>query len=241
MEFGRTNLWNELQKESNHEMDVFLNSIQQVLSEEVGNNLSISERIKLSNGKEFDAIDIDVMDEKRLFSTEDIKAIAVKYRLRFLPSKFLKEDVPLQAISEIAAHQKNHGTITNNTFILAPKSKFMLSDCDNDPLLFSRIGENHYYLVAQWGGDIATWRKVLYWPMQAPKNAIITIIGIALFLALIMPDHLLVSGTDARVWPIRLMVFIQALFITASISTMITFMRARNFSTAEWNSPHFNS
>jgi hypothetical protein len=241
MEFGRTNLWKELQQESNHEMESFLSSVKDVLIEEVVKTASISENIKASKGKGFDAIDIDVMDEKRLFSIEDIKSIAVRYRLRFLPSHLLKEEVPLQAVTDVSSHQKLHNTTVTNSFILAPKAKFVLSDCDSDPLLFSRIGENHFYLVAQWGGDISTWRKIVYWPMKNAKNAISTIIAIALFLALVIPDQMLLSGTEARVWPLRIMFFIQCLFITASISTMITFMKSRNFSIAEWNSPHFNS
>jgi hypothetical protein len=241
MEFGRTNLWKELQQESNYEMESFLSSVKEVLIEEVVKTSSISENIKASKGKGFDAIDIDEVDEKRLFSIEDIKSIAIKYRLRFLPSHLLKEEVPLQAVTDISKHQVLHRTTITNSFILAPKAKFILSDCDSDPLLFSRIGENHFYLVAQWGGDISTWRKILFWPMRNVKNAVTTIVCIALFFALVAPDQVLLSGTEARVWPLRIMFFIQCLFITASIATMITFMRARNFSTAEWNSPHFNS
>jgi hypothetical protein len=125
-------------------------------------------------------------------------------------------------------------------YIMAPKRFYELDDCDGDPLLFTRIGDNHYYLIAKWGNDVSVFRKWLLWPMRNIKNSILTIVSIAAVIALILPSELVVRESTSLEWNYRAIFFIQLLFMIGGLALMYTLAFNRNTSEKEWNSKYFN-
>ena len=86
---------------------------------------------------------------------ETIEKIAIKHRLRFLPTKFFKNQIPQEAIFKIKEIEKSNSTEIKKFFILAPSSAFDLEDCNKDPLLFIPLKNNQYYMVHKWGSDLS--------------------------------------------------------------------------------------
>lgn len=188
----------------------------------------------------FDALDISHLNADKLYSLEAIRKIAIRYRLRFLPTKYYSGEYPVEAVSAIKELEKAHQTNLENLYIMAPKKKFVLGDCDGDPLLFARVGEDQYYLIAKWGQDLHPVRRVLLWAYQTPGHALFTALLATVILTFLIPAEWMQFANFKDVWAVRGMVFIHILVGILSMGIFFTMMYFRNFSDREWNSKYFN-
>lgn len=158
-------------------------------------------------------------DQSRVFHISQIKAIAEKYYLRFLPSYLYKGSVdpelPLKVGTFEAAYGVKMGsspqvstyvierrtkygldTLEDNSFILAPKESFRLQERPKDPLLFYAINGEYFYLVHKWGNDLSIIRML----MAVYSNWWVTWIT----LALVVACGLLLAGAKTVVIPTML-------------------------------------
>lgn len=188
----------------------------------------------------FDRLEHSQLDQSKIFTLEAIQKLAIRFRLRFLPTSYYTGNYPIDAISAIKKLEKSHQTELQNMYILAPKKKFDLGDCDGDPLLFSRIGENQYYLIASWGNDLHPLRSIVLWPFRSVNTSLLTAVVFSIFFSLIIPARWMEFMNIKEVWAIRGMVFIHFLIGFMAIGTLFMFMFFRNFSDKEWNSKYFN-
>lgn len=110
----------------------------------------------------------------KFYTETEIKAIAVKYKLRFLHSKRYKGVIAPELGAKIVrffkekkidgrSHEAN-----SNLFILAPESAFNLDEKRKpepiDPILFFRISTSEgfmYTLIHKWGNDFSIRRRLL--------------------------------------------------------------------------------
>jgi hypothetical protein len=120
------------------------------------------------------------LEQGRIFTTDQIKAIAIKYRLRFLSTKLYKGELPYEAISKIREFKKENPTlvskseeysmwrITTNTGmrILAPAESFDLQERPKDPLLFVELGNDKWFLLHKWGNDLSITRWLTSLPLR---------------------------------------------------------------------------
>ncbi|MEC9231348.1 MAG: hypothetical protein VX888_01530, partial [Bacteroidota bacterium] len=81
-------------------------------------------------------VDYNIND---VYDIDAIKSIAVKYRLRFLPTKYFKNEIPQEAIFKTKNLEKKNNTSIKNFHILAPATSFDLEDVNKDPLLFAPL------------------------------------------------------------------------------------------------------
>jgi hypothetical protein len=236
MEWFKDDLVKALKKRESH---ILIDMFQEIQDQEIAHEQAILTRLTVTVDG-CDRIDIEQLEVERVFHIDAIKNLAIDYRLKFLPAKRFKGEIPAFAISAIKDLEKSHQTELENIYIMAPKRFYELDDCDGDPLLFTRIGDNHYYLIAKWGNDVSVFRKWLLWPMRNIKNSILTIVSIAAVIALILPSELVVRESTSLEWNYRAIFFIQLLFMIGGLALMYTLAFNRNTSEKEWNSKYFN-
>jgi hypothetical protein len=242
MKWSKINLEHELIQTRDNASTKLIQQAHFLLEKEQKEEARILELLGISkdNSISFDQLDHSQLDQSKLFSLESIEKLAIRFRLRFLPSSYYTGSYPIEAISRIKELEKNHQTGLQNMFILAPKKKFDLGDCDGDPLLFTRIGENQYYLIASWGNDLHPLRSLILWPFRSFNSSLITSLILSIFFSLIIPARWMEFMNITEVWAIRGMVFIHFLIGFIAIGTLFMFMFFRNFSDKEWNSKYFN-
>jgi hypothetical protein len=174
---------------------------------------------------------------ERIYSVKEIEKTCVAYRLRFLNSKQFKGLIPSEAISKIKALEKHLGIELKNFKIMAPSDRFLLEDCDKDPLLFVELGDGYHYLVHQWGNDMVWYRELVMWPLRSFKTLGITIASVSLIIAMIVPTEAIVGSGGTATAFARFAFFIWSLASITAIVTYIGFAFFKNLSTYQWNSP----
>lgn len=163
MKWSKINLENELIQTRDNTGTKLIQQAHFLLEKEQKEEARILELLGISKDSSisFDRLDNSELDQSKIFTLEAIQKLAIRFRLRFLPTSYYTGNYPIEAVSTINKLEKSHHTELRNMYILAPKKKFDLGDCDGDPLLFSRIGENQYYLIASWGTDLHPLRSIL--------------------------------------------------------------------------------
>lgn len=179
------------------------------------------------------------LDKNRIFSLDDIKAVCIMYRLRFLDSKYFRmETLPYEALNAIKELETQTGSEVKSTKIAASSGFFKLQDSNKDPLLFAQLDENNYYLIFKWGKDLAWYKKWLAYPLRSIFSLFITMIAIGIPLAFILPYLIWHSREE--------IIYYQRLFFAAvtmyTVFTLIFggFTFYKKFSKVCWNSPYFN-
>lgn len=234
----RTNIEERLQKQrSKSNFPDILQQVEAILAEEKRREDRILNEI--SNGVENDAnaFVFDKLETKNIYHINDIKAICIDYRLRFLDSKYFKADLPYEAVSKIKQLEKDHDTVLKGFKIVAPSKLFKLENYD-DPLLFAPIGNGYFYLIHKWGNDLSPVRKWLMKPYKNFENLIIATLLISLLTTIAVP-FLFMKGeaTPAQFW----MIFFFIFKCYGAIVLYYGFAAGKNFNNSIWNSRYFNA
>ncbi len=180
-------------------------------------------------------------DPARVFSEEAVRRICVKYRLRFLDAGLFKGDIPPQAVHAVRLLERQADGPVRGYKIMAPASRFKLCDAEVDPLLFVPIAPGRYYLVHKWGGDLSAFRVVKGWPVRSPAHLAATLLLLALALTALVPGGLIgVGPEDGPFNGPRVGFFVWSALVMASFTVFGWFAFFGQFSTAAWNSRHFN-
>jgi len=234
------NLEIELQKERakrlEHAQEETLKAFKDILRKDDAVDAAIIERLFGEGQNASISFNLSKMDPKRIYSLSEIKTICVRYRLRFLDSKYFKGTVPTEAFSAIKEIQKTEQVELEGFKIVAPAELFNLKERDKDPLLFVPVGNQNYYLVHRWGGDLSPWRRILSWPLQAFPNMVKTVFGAAFLGAMAVPHHVMVPDPSMASWPIRGILFFWLLIALCGMTTLYVFGTGKNFNDAEWDS-----
>ncbi len=113
---------------------------------------------------------------EKFYTEEEIKAICVKYKLRFLQSNRYKGVIPPELGARLAnffKEKKIDGSkheANSNLFIMAPAKVFNLEEVPKpprvqaDPLMFWKVRTNEgtfYTLIHKWGNDFSITRRAL--------------------------------------------------------------------------------
>lgn len=228
------NLKEALQNERDRElgeasMDRWLQEVFQTLDEQ---RRSIQSRLEQEHFETPQALQPSLLDTQRIFHINQIERIAIRYRLRFLSSTRFKGTIPAEAISQIRQLEQQHDTVLNGFKILAPLELFTVEKAD-DPLLFYPLGDEHYYLIHQWGNDVSPYRAMKYWALQRVGNLTLVIVALAAIFTLTCYPFFF-KGQDSWGYALVLFLFFFKGFLGwalyAGVSTGI------NFSKYNWQS-----
>lgn len=183
------------------------------------------------------------LDPERIYDIRTIRALCVKYRLRFLDAGLFKGELPPQAVQAVRAMERQAGGPITSYRIMAPADRFRLCDSEADPLLFVPIGNDRYYLVHKWGNDLSPMRAVLGWPFRSPLNLAALVLAMAVLMALVVPSQWLRPGmVDAPYWTGTRVLFIGWSFLVLSAFTVFGWLAFfGQFSDRSWNSRYFNA
>lgn len=216
-----------------------LDEVHQLLAE-ADKQDEVIRAVVLSSNKER-AVPINGLDPQRVFHRDAIKALCVKYRLRFLDAGLFKGPIPSGAVHAIRQLERQAGQPLISYKVMAPAERFRLCDSEVDPLLFIPLGADRYYLVHKWGNDLKWYRSLLGWPFRGPVQLALVVLAVALVLALVMPTWLITKDPQAVHWGAhRVLFFFWSAMVCASFTVFAWFAFFGQFSAQAWNSRYFN-
>ena len=217
-----------------------INEVYKLLNSEAIRDQNVVQQLKDGGNDETSVLAIDEKEFSRTFSYQSIKNISIRYRLRFLDSSYFKSEYPYEAISEINAFEKKYDIKIKSFRIIAPSKAFDLENINKDPLLFAQLNDKTFYLLHQWGNDLAWYRRIISWPLQNFKTLLITIASICFLFAFSLPSSIMnnfsfESEIYLRIW-LTIHTFIGSLGLTLWIGISFD----KTFSKHSWDSKYFN-
>jgi len=179
------------------------------------------------------------LPEERIFDLTSIQTLCIKFRLRFLSTKQFKGRFPSVAMASIKETEEKVGQKLDAFMIAAPSKLFRLEDANKDPLLFAPLDDGRFYLIEQWGDDMAWYRKMVNWPLKSPLTLLVTVLSISGVLAALIPtDWISQSGNFFNF--MRLVAFGWNIIFLMGITSYLWFASHAKFSIHAWNSKTFN-
>ncbi len=238
MEWKNTNIEEELSRYKNRDATQrdLLVECQRILKTVTDSTNRISH--ELSDGKNGtrNKFDFDLLDTDRIYHLDHIRQICIRYRLRFLDSRYFKGRIPEEAVYRITQLEMAHATELHGFKIIAPSRLFRLADKD-DPLLFAPLGNDYFYLIHKWGKDLHPLRKLIVWPFRNVVNLTLLVLFLSYLVTLLIPSGLFSkSASSAEFWIIFFFMFKSL----ASIVIFYGFALGKNFNPAIWNSKYLN-
>lgn len=175
----------------------------------------------------YNSIDLDLIEAENIYTIEQIEALAIKYRLRFLPGKHYTGEIPQEALNKVRQLSNQNSTAIDQFRILAPQKAFDLEDENADPLLFVALNNREFYFIHQWGNDLSNWRKITTFPLRSINHVIVSIISLGIILTLITPQSWILSSYDGPELPyIDSYRFMYMAFITTMMTGLTIFFFA---------------
>ena len=181
----------------------------------------------------------DMLNPDQIFELSDIRKLCIKYRLRFLPTKYFNSSFPIEAINAVKKIEKELNVEISNFMIVAPSKLFKLEDANSDPLLFIPLKNNKFYLVHQWGNDLSWHRRVLTWPLKSFAK-LATTIGVFSIVATVVMPNSIISHSESFFSFGRTFFFIWCLLTLSALVSYLWFMFNQKFSEDAWNCKNFN-
>lgn len=181
------------------------------------------------------------LDPERIFHRETIRALCIRYRLRFLPAGLFKGPLPNTAVHALRALERKSTAPLGGFMVMAPASRFKLCDSEVDPLLFVPLVDGTYYLVHKWGNELSPIRALITWPLRNVASLSVFVLLLAWTLALLVPTNMITQDPEAGFWGThRLLMMFWSTMVCASFTVFGWFAFFGQFSTEAWNSRYFN-
>lgn len=203
----------------------------------------VLERLRNARPNEGDPIDPEPLETDRIFSEEAIRKLCIKYRLRFLSTRYFKGEVPYEALSELKSFEKKVGDRVEDLRIIAPGERFELQDSQKDPLLFAYLGKGRYYLVHRWGNELSSWRKWLHFPFRDIMTLVVSCAVLSFLISALLPESFFRLG-EATPPSLTLLFRAISFFLLSSFLTTATLIigvtTSKEFSADQWDSKFFN-
>lgn len=192
----------------------------------------------VANDSDVDAnsFNFDLLDTENIFHIDQIKAVCIDYRLRFLSTHLYKSIIPEEAITKTGRLEKLHNTRLGGFTIMAPSSQFHLENYD-DPLLFAPIGNGYYYLIHKWGNDLHPLRKLVVSPMRSFGTLLLFLAAASLLFAMLI-TKVFFYGTQTDQF--MLIAFLFTFKSFCGIALYYCFWKGKNFNVNIWDSPYYN-
>ncbi|WP_044398571.1 hypothetical protein [Lacinutrix sp. Hel_I_90] len=214
--------------------DSILKQVEAVFALENEKNSKIESELLFGNTTKANTFTFDLLASGNIYHIDTIKTICIDYRLRFLDTKYFKNDFPQEAISKIKTLEKTHETTLQGFKIMAPSKLFKLKNPD-DPLLFAPIGNGYYYLIHKWGHDLHPLRKWLIWPFKNFETLILTAVIVSFVITYIFNASMLIDSMDGSKF---LILFLFMFKSVIGVIIFYAFSQGKNFNSAIWNSKY---
>jgi hypothetical protein len=182
------------------------------------------------------------IDAASVYTIDDIRTVCIRYRLRFLDTRYFKREFPYKALVKIKTLERASEIKIEKFKIIAPSEAFDLEDTNKDPLLFAELSDGKYYLLHKWGKDLSWYRRIITWPLQDLSSFFITLVVLSAALAFSLPKEMLVRSETLydHIFQFRMMFMMQALIGSFFFIVFIGLAFHKNLSSMDWNSKCFN-
>lgn len=205
-----------------------------VLKKDLFTEDKILENLKQYN-KSNELISEEDVDANAIFSIRDIKQLCIDNRLKFLESKYFKQEIPYEAILKIKALNKKHCKEIKYFKILASPISFTAS-IDEQCFLFAKTDFDNYFLIHKWGKPFKWNRQLKYWHLRKFENLFLTILFVTSIITLSLPTNLITLDHSAHYWSgYRAAAFFHLLIFNTGVTAYITFAFGKNFNSSIWN------
>lgn len=240
--FKRIDVRRELIKERDiavQAQETLLDEAKTILAEEYAEERKI--RNVFVKPGEFSVIGNLAQDTENIFTSDEIKKVCIRYRLRFLDASYYKGEIPYEAIQKIKNFNRGPETDLKKFKILGPSKVFELEDRNADPLLFAPIGNDKFYLIHKWGNDLVWYKRLISLPFRTLNHLLVSIAILATLLTLAMPSWLLTTDPAAPYWnDYRLVFYPWCMVLVGSFVVFFWFALNKNFSSDQWDSKFYN-
>ncbi len=239
--FSPINIETKLLEQRKKSDTSIVNSASTILNNDYIHESNIHDNLNNSDG--FKTVHLTLFDKSNVFSISDIKKTAINYRLRFLPSKYAKKEIPQEAIFKIKKLEKDNNTAIKEFFLLAPSEAFDLEDVNKDPLLFVPLSNNKYLLIHKWGRDLSWHKKILAFPLRNIETILLSIAVFSLIVTLLTPTWIILNSAEIDMGYFgyhRAAWFIYSCILILSITTFMCFSQGVYPSTYQWNKKTYN-
>ena len=240
--FGNIDIKEELKKTQYSREKSIIDIFNNQLDSDYNQEKNIIKNISNCNTKSSYA-DLHDYNSEDLYELENIKQIAIKFRLRFLPTKYFKNEIPQEAIFKIKSLEKLNNTTIKQYYILSPSQNFDLEDVNKDPLLFVPLKNGKFLLIHKWGTDLRWYKKITALPLRSIESILIFIGIIALVIATITPTWLILNGAEVDMGYFgyhRIAWFIYSFILLCSLTTFICFSQSIYPSEYQWDKKTYN-
>lgn len=239
MLFHKVNIKDQLVKEREREVSL-LQEVNYLLQLSGDRDEDILRRLKNKTGPIAEVpFELEEADKKNLFSLNDISAICIKYRLRFLDSSHFSAEIPYEAVSKIKEFEKKYGHRIERFKIIAPDRVFRLTDVNKDPLLLAQLGDNSYYLLHKWGNDLSWYRAILCYPFRNIYCFLASVFCLGLIIGFSMPVGWLNTKPEFENY-LRLWLSVHSFIGLTGFFIFVGGTFHHSFSAANWRSKHYN-
>jgi hypothetical protein len=218
--------------------DDLIDDVKRILISDQYSEKKILDNIQFYN-KSYEILDEESLDPNRIFSIEEIKNIAIKFRLRFLDSQVYKGTIPSEALNEITEIAQLQGKDLRSFKILAPISFFKLKEkSEADAILFTITNLGNYYLLFKWGQKTKWHRNIANFPLRNFENMFACILCFTLIITLSFPTSWITMDREAEYFSMyRIATFFHMLIFDSAIAAFVLFGFYSNFSISQWNNP----
>ena len=209
-----------------------LASVEKILAENEAKRSAIRKKLSSKNQNTENAFVFDLLETENIFHIDQIKAICIDYRLRFLDSHLYKVPFPEEVITKISHLEKRHHTTLSGFKLMAPSKVFQLKKY-NDPILFAPIGNDYYYLIHKWGNDLHPLRKWLVLPFRNLGWLLLTLVLISVLCSMTLPGNFYGKAEPTT---FRLVSFLFLFKYWCAIAIYFFVSKGKNFNVNIWNS-----
>jgi hypothetical protein len=225
----------KLRRKSRKEGDELISEANRILQKDLFAEKKILENLKQYSFQS-ELLDEEVLDDDSVFTLDEIKQVAVLYRLKFLDSSLFKQEIPYEAILKIKDLDNRYHKKLKHFKILALSKSFNGVEPPSDSILFARTNYDNYYLVHRWGQKIKWGRKLFYAPMRRFETLFITLLIVTCILTLSLPTALITLDAKAEYWSgYRFGTFFHLLIFNMGVTAYLTFAFGLNFNSSVWN------
>ncbi len=237
--FDKVDIENQLSRLRNKTRTVeeqVISETKRILTNDLFAEKKILDHLKQYN-KSNEVVSEEDVDEHLIYTRQEIKQVAIFYRLKFLESKFYKPEIPYEAVLKIKSLNEKYHKDIKLFKVLAPHESFSNKHFHFDSMLFAKTNYDNYFLIHRWGKQLKWNRKIKYWPLRNFETLGLTLIVCTLIITLMLPTRLITLDSKATYWSgYRAAAFFHLLIFNFGVTAFITFSFAKNFSSSIWNS-----
>src|SRR5690606_17718643 len=112
MLFERTDLVKELIRNRKKAIceEGLLEAVMIILAKDEQDRNAVRQRLEINDAADFNTFDFDLLETNKIFHIDQIRAICIDYRLRFLSSHLFKNEIPEEAITQVKTLEQQHDT-----------------------------------------------------------------------------------------------------------------------------------